>query len=145
MTIQAVRRATRRCVHCRRPRAASASARSASEYTGLVSGLARGVLLAAVAAIAFGVTTPIAAWAGAWIGPFSTACLLYTGAAGAAFVFKRARALFSVSERARLLAIALCGGAIAPVLLAWGLTHSGATIGSLLLNLEAVFTVLLSW
>src|SRR5690606_2211078 len=31
-----------------------------------------------------------------------------------------------------------------PTLLAWGLQRSGATIGALLLNLEAVFTVLLA-
>jgi drug/metabolite transporter (DMT)-like permease len=40
--------------------------------------------------------------------------------------------------------MAVFGAGIAPSLLAWGLQRSGATTGSLLLNLEAVFTVLLA-
>jgi drug/metabolite transporter (DMT)-like permease len=40
--------------------------------------------------------------------------------------------------------VAVIGGAIAPTLLAWGLQRSGATLGALLLNLEAVFTVRLA-
>src|SRR5262249_18720781 len=40
--------------------------------------------------------------------------------------------------------VAVVGGALAPTLLAWGLQRSGPTIGALLLNLEAVFTVLLA-
>ena len=43
-----------------------------------------------------------------------------------------------------MIGVALAGGAIAPTLLAWGLQRAGATVGSLLLNLEAVFTVLLA-
>jgi drug/metabolite transporter (DMT)-like permease len=43
-----------------------------------------------------------------------------------------------------VLGMALAGGAVAPSLLAWGLQRTGATTGSLLLNLEAVFTVLLA-
>ena len=48
------------------------------------------------------------------------------------------------SDAPRLITIALAGGAIAPALLAWGLQRAGATAGALLLNLEAVFTVLLA-
>jgi drug/metabolite transporter (DMT)-like permease len=44
----------------------------------------------------------------------------------------------------RLALVALLGAAIAPVCLAWGLPRVGATTGSLLLNLEAPFTVLLA-
>ena len=40
-----------------------------------------GVMLAVLAAIAFGVTTPIVAWAGRGVGPLATAALLYAGAA----------------------------------------------------------------
>jgi drug/metabolite transporter (DMT)-like permease len=40
--------------------------------------------------------------------------------------------------------VALFGAALAPALLAWGLQRAGATVGSLLLNLEAVFTILLA-
>jgi drug/metabolite transporter (DMT)-like permease len=39
----------------------------------------------------------------------------------------------------------LVGAGVAPTLLAWGLQRAGGTAGSLLLNLEAVFTALLAW
>jgi drug/metabolite transporter (DMT)-like permease len=44
----------------------------------------------------------------------------------------------------RILLVALFGAALAPAALAWGLQRSGALAGSLLLNLEALFTVLLA-
>jgi drug/metabolite transporter (DMT)-like permease len=107
-----------------------------------------GVVLAASAAIAFGVTTPIVAWSGRAIGPFTTAALLYAGAALAAIVLRaikgRSDAPLRRGDLSRVLAVAVVGGAIAPTLLAWGLQRSGPTIGALLLNLEAVFTVLLA-
>ena len=107
-----------------------------------------GVLLAAVAAVAFGVTTPIVAWAGRDLGPLSTAALLYAGAAVASLGLRaiqgRSDAPLRRTDAGRMLAVAIVGGAIAPTLLAWGLQRSGATIGSLLLNLEAVFTVALA-
>jgi len=40
--------------------------------------------------------------------------------------------------------ITLAGGIVAPVLLLWGLTRVSGLVGSLLLNLEGVFTVLLA-
>lgn len=107
-----------------------------------------GVLLAATAAVAFGVATPIVAWAGQGIGPFTTAALLYAGAACAAFLLRafkgRSDAPLRRTDFSRVVAVAVVGGAIAPTLLAWGLQRSGPTIGALLLNLEAVFTVLLA-
>jgi drug/metabolite transporter (DMT)-like permease len=113
-----------------------------------MSPIATGVLLAAIAAVAFGVTTPVVAWAGRDLGAFSTAALLYLGAALASSVLRAIRgrgdAPLRRRDAARVLAVGLAGGAIAPTLLAWGLQRSGATIGALLLNLEAVFTVLLA-
>ncbi|HEY4183302.1 MAG TPA: EamA family transporter [Kofleriaceae bacterium] len=104
-----------------------------------------GVLLAACAAVAFGLVTPLVAWAGRAADPLCTAALLYAGAAGAALVIRlfarRPEPAVRRSDAPRLIAIALVGGAIAPTLLAWGLQRSGATAGALLLNLEAVFTV----
>ena len=41
----------------------------------------------------------------------------------------------------RLIVIAIAGGAIGPVLLMFGLTRVSGVVGSLLLNLEAVFTM----
>lgn len=112
------------------------------------SPIAAGVVLAVVAAIAFGVTTPIVAWAGRDLGPFSTAALLYGGAAAASLmsrlVAKTSQAPLRRADLGRVLLVAVVGGALAPTLLAWGLQRSGATLGSLLLNLEAVFTVLLA-
>ncbi|HET9623954.1 MAG TPA: DMT family transporter [Kofleriaceae bacterium] len=109
------------------------------------SAITRGVLCAIGAAIAFGTTTPIVAWAGHGVGPFTTAALLYLGASVvAAILFVAGRTTGAPLHRGdlpRLLAIAIAGAAVAPVLLAWGLQHTGATVGSLLLNLEAVFTV----
>ncbi|MGE5183929.1 MAG: DMT family transporter [Acidobacteriota bacterium] len=112
------------------------------------STIASGVMLAVGAALAFGVTTPVIAWAGAAIGPLTTAALLYAGAAAAALVFELARARQAPLRRAdvpRLVAVAIAGGAVAPTLLAWGLQRAGAMTGALLLNLEAVFTVALAW
>jgi len=112
-----------------------------------VTTISRGVGLAALAAIAFGVTTPLVAWAGAWVGPFATAALLYAGAAASSAVLRVARPSGSRLTRAdlpRLVGVAVAGAAIAPALLAWGLQRTGATSGALLLNLEAVFTAALA-
>ena len=112
------------------------------------SPIVRGVGLAALAALAFGVTTPIVAWAGRGQGPLTTAALLYAGAAVVAVVLRifarRSHAPLRRTDAGRLLAVAIIGAAIAPTLLAWGLQRAGATTGSLLLNLEAVFTVFLA-
>jgi drug/metabolite transporter (DMT)-like permease len=113
-----------------------------------VTTISRGVGLAALAAIAFGVTTPLVAWSGAWIGPFTTAALLYAGAAASSVLLRVARGSGGKLVRSdvpRLLGVAVAGAAIAPALLAWGLQRTGATSGALLLNLEAVFTAALAW
>lgn len=111
--------------------------------------LVTGVLLAIASAIAFGITTPVIAWAGHDLGPLTTAALLYTGAAIAALTMRvRARpsgARLGRADGPRILAIAISGAAIAPTCLALGLARAGATAGSLVLNLEAVFTVVLAW
>jgi drug/metabolite transporter (DMT)-like permease len=110
--------------------------------------IATGVLLAAIAAVAFGLTTPVVAWAGRDVHPLATASLLYLGAAAVALVFlcvvPARGASLRRSDGPRLVLVAVAGGAIAPALLAWGLQRSGATVGALLLNLEAVFTILLA-
>jgi len=112
------------------------------------SPIATGVLLAVIAAVAFGVTTPVVAWAGRDLGPFTTAALLYLGAALTAGLMRAAKgrsdAPLRRSDLGRVISVAIVGGALAPTLLAWGLQRSGPTIGALLLNLEAVFTVLLA-
>ena len=113
------------------------------------SPLIAGASLAMLAALSFGAVAPIVAGAGRGVGPLTTAALLYAGAALSAVVLGRAGASSGApllrSQWWRLLAIALVGAGMAPTLLAWGLQRTGATAGSLLLNLEAVFTVVLAW
>jgi len=106
-------------------------------------------VLAVLAALSFGVTMPIVARAGRELGSFSTAALLYLGACASALVLSRlspsSGAPFRKAHLGRLLGMAFFGAGVAPTLLAWGLQRAGAMAGSLLLNLEAVFTVLLAW
>ena len=95
-----------------------------------------------LAALAFGVTSPLVQALGRGIGPFTTAALLYAGAA----VFSALAGARPPREQPfRFLAVAFAGAFVAPVLLAAGLQRASGTAASLLLNLEAVFTVLLSW
>ena len=114
------------------------------------SAFATGVLLAVVAALAFGLTTPFIARGQAGASPIGTACLLYLGAALAALVSRVGRrgeadARLRLVHLPRLLLVAAAGAVLAPVALAWGLPRTGPTAGSLLLCLEAVFTALLAW
>jgi drug/metabolite transporter (DMT)-like permease len=105
-----------------------------------------GTLLAAFAALAFGVTTPFLQRAGAGVGPLATAALLYLGAAAGAARWpgRRSEAGVRWAHVPRLLAVAFFGAALAPALFAWGLQRVSATGGALLLNFEAVFTVALA-
>jgi len=111
--------------------------------------IAAGVVLALISAVAFGLTTPVIAWAGRDAGPLTTAALLYAGAALAAGAMRLgarpAGGALTRRDLPRIVAIAIAGAAIAPSLLAWGLVRAGATAGSLVLNLEAVLTVVLAW
>jgi hypothetical protein len=52
------------------------------------SPITTGVVLATLAAVAFAVTTPAVAWAGRTAGPFTTAAVLYLGAAAAALLMR---------------------------------------------------------
>jgi drug/metabolite transporter (DMT)-like permease len=107
--------------------------------------ITRGVLVALVAASAFGATTPLVQRFGAHVGPFATAALLYAGAAVASAIPGRAAgAAVTRAHAPRLVLVALAGAVIAPTCLAWGLHRTSAIAASLLLNLEAVFTVLLA-
>lgn len=107
--------------------------------------ITRGVLLALAAAASFGITTPLIQRFGAGLGPFTVAALLYAGAAGLAVVVGRTanEAHVARAHLGRLALVALFGAFVAPVLLALGLRATSGTSASLLLNLEAVFTVAL--
>ena len=110
------------------------------------SPIAVGAALAALAALAFGVTTPFLQRFGAGLGPLSTAALLYLGAALGAVPWprrrgERAEAAVRLRHLPRLLVLAALGAALAPTLFAWGLQRVPALCGSLLLNGEALFTL----
>jgi drug/metabolite transporter (DMT)-like permease len=103
-------------------------------------------LLAIGAAILFGVAAPLVKHFGRDVGPFATASALYAGAFIGAGLPRRGAEEAEVRrvDAPRLLLVALFGAAIAPVLLAWGLQHASALSASLLLNLEAIFTIVLA-
>ena len=107
-----------------------------------------GVLLALAAAAAFGLTIPLLSWAGEGVGPLSTAALLYLGASLASLAQKpfvrEAGAPFTQRALAPLVLMSFAGAAIAPVAFAWGIQRTGPVTGGLLLNLEAIWTVLLA-
>ena len=106
-----------------------------------------GALLALLAAALFGVSTPLIQHAGAGLGVFTTAALLYGGSALVGAALRRPAALEAQLRRrdaARLASMALFGACIGPVCLVWGLQRTGGTSASLMLTLEALFTALLA-
>ncbi|RZJ15902.1 MAG: DMT family transporter [Haliea sp.] len=108
----------------------------------------RGGLLALLAAALFGLSTPLVQGFGAGIGPFTTAALLYGGAAAVAAFLRRPatrEAQLRRGDLPRLLAMAGMGAVLGPVALAWGLQRTSGSSASLMLTLEAVFTAILAW
>jgi drug/metabolite transporter (DMT)-like permease len=109
-----------------------------------VTPIARGVLLAVAAAAAFGLTTPLVQRLSQGASAPATAALLYLGAAlFASLPRRRGEVRLSRAWAPRILAVGLCGAFLAPLALAAGLAQTAGTTASLMLNLEAVFTVLL--
>ena len=107
----------------------------------------RGGLLALSAAGLFGISTPLVQRAGAGLGAFTTAALLYAGAALIGALLRQPvgrEAALRRSDLPRLGWMALFGAAIGPVALAWGLQHTSGTSASLMLALEALFTAVLA-
>jgi drug/metabolite transporter (DMT)-like permease len=105
-------------------------------------------LLALLAAALFGLSTPMVQSLGQGVGTFSTAALLYAGAALVAWALKQPAAKEAGLRRSdwpRLLAMAGSGAVIGPVALVWGLQHTSGSSASLMLTLEAVFTAVLAW
>ncbi|MEO7243565.1 MAG: DMT family transporter, partial [Rubrivivax sp.] len=108
----------------------------------------RGGLLALLAAVLFGISTPLVQRFGAGVGAFTTAALLYAGAAAAGALLRRRierEARVRRSDLRRLVAMAIFGAVVGPVALAWGLQHTSGTSASLMLTLEALFTAVLAW
>lgn len=107
----------------------------------------RGAALALLAAVLFGVSTPLVQFLGIGLGPFTTAALLYAGAAVVGTLLRQplqSEARLHRGDLRRLLAMAGFGAVLGPVALAWGLQRTSGTSASLLLTLEALFTAILA-
>lgn len=106
-------------------------------------------MLGVLAAAMFGASTPVAKELLGDVTPQLLAGLLYGGAAvalSAVLALRRSpvEARLRRGDAPRLATVTFAGGVVAPVLLLVGLERVSGVAGSLLLNLEAVFTVALA-
>ena len=109
-----------------------------------MSPIVSGALFAIASALAFGATAPLIGNFGAHLGPWSTAALLYIGAALATRPgMQPANRERGITPRAlRRIAISgVLGAMLAPAALAWGIAHTGAMSASLALAMESAFTI----
>lgn len=109
----------------------------------------RGAVFGLLAAALFGASAPLAKRLLPEAGPVLVAALFYLGG-GAALSFVRALSRRDTEAGLRradvplLLAITVLGGIAGPILMLNGLARVSGVAGSLLLNLEAPFTILLA-
>jgi drug/metabolite transporter (DMT)-like permease len=113
-----------------------------------------GVGFSLTAAVLFGASAPFAKLLLADATPQLLAGLLYLGSGvGLGLVWLRRRHSAEVARETQLkrrdipwlIGAIVFGGALGPLLLMIGLTHTPASGASLLLNLEGVFTALIAW
>lgn len=108
-----------------------------------------GIPAALIAALLFGVATPLAKLLLRPLDPWLLAGVLYLGSGIGLALVRMIRAERGPAMTARdvpwVFAAIGCGGLIGPVLLMWGLAHTRASTASLLLNTEGVFTALIAW
>ncbi len=109
----------------------------------------RGTLQGLLAAALFGLSAPLSKLLLGSVPPELLAGLLYAGAAVALGAYTAVRPRPTEARLRRtdlpiLGTITLCGGVLAPVAMLSGLDRTSAVAGSLLLNLEAPFTILLA-
>jgi len=113
-----------------------------------------GASLALGAAAAFGVSTPLAKLLLGSINPWMMAGLLYLGSGLGLSILLAIRKLTGASaaeaqmtraDMPWLAGTVIFGGLLGPAALLFGLNLTDAASASLLLNLEAVFTLLLAW
>lgn len=107
--------------------------------------MTQAALMALAAAALFGASAPVAKRLLAEVAPSLLAALLYAGAGLMALPFaarawKRREAPLRAGDLPLLAGVVGFGGVAGPLLLLFGLTRTSATLASLLLNLEAVFT-----
>ncbi len=110
----------------------------------------QGLIAGLLAAVAFGLSAPLISVVSSKASPLMIAALLY---AGAAFALLTVRGLLGHGQKESpvqcrdlppLLALTVLGGMVGPIGLVQGLTLLSAGSASLLLNLEAVFTLLIA-
>ncbi len=103
---------------------------------------------AIAAAAAFGLAAPLAKRLVGEVAPLVLSGLLYLGAGAlllvAGAVSKSREAPLRRADAPKLIGVIAAGGLAGPLLLLYGLAHTSGMISSLLLNLEAVFTVLIA-
>lgn len=115
----------------------------------------KGVGFALLAAVLFGLSTPLAKSVSPLVEPVLLAGLLYLGSGIGLGVYSLLRlsrrqrssreAALKRSDAPWLVGAIVVGGVVGPLLLMWGLAQTSASSASLLLNLEGVFTALLAW
>jgi drug/metabolite transporter (DMT)-like permease len=109
----------------------------------------KGVLSGLAAALLFGLSAPIAKLLLPRSGPLMLAGLLYLGGGlglvvSAPLRDKRGEAPLGREDAVPLLGVVIAGGVVAPLLLMYGLGRLPGSTASLLLNLEAPFTIALA-
>jgi len=108
-----------------------------------------GYLIGSIAALSFGVSAPVSKRLLDDIGPQLLAGILYAGAFALMLIAVVARrsdtreARLQRADAPRLAGLVVFGGIVAPVLLLFGLQRVTGVVGSLLLNLEGPFTVVI--
>jgi len=109
----------------------------------------RGALLGLSAAALFGVSTPFSKLLLGSVSPVLLAGLLYLGAAAGLWLHRLLvpptnEPALKREDMPRIAGVVLAGGILGPSLMLIGLARVSALAGSLLLNLEAPFTVLIA-
>ena len=115
----------------------------------------KGIGFALLAAVLFGLSTPLAKSVTPLVEPVLLAGLLYLGSGLGLGLYALLRLCFRPGgpreatlkrpDAPWLAGAIVAGGVIGPLLLMWGLAQTSASSASLLLNLEGVFTALLAW
>ena len=118
--------------------------------------MSMGILAAILAALLFGISTPLAKLLLDGVQPMMLAGILYAGSGFGLLAALVVRYLSWPERRssiawprgsdiAWLAGATLTGGVLGPTFLMFGLARTNATAASLLLNLEGVFTAMLAW